>query len=264
VKAVLSGEGADECFLGYGWQAPGITIGAQLRRRVARRLGNGPRTPVHLTQFRRGAEHLVTDLHNRFEASLDSATRRRQLGVGDASLQRNGLIQTLDALEYNLRALLHRNDAMGMAHSIEARFPYLDQQLVGLALHLPYRTKRRWDPKSGRALAITDKWVLRRVADRYLPRHLSRRGKLPFTVDAAQRLNVDPRFFYGSMVSDLFGLTERAIEHVMRQAPQPLVLRLLHLDVWMRVCVDLEDREEIRHRLLAHTSFTAAPTRSSR
>lgn len=258
VKAVLSGEGADECFLGYAWQAPGITVGAQLRRRIARRLGDGTRTPVHLTRFPREAEHLVTDLHNRFEATLDSGTGRLQPGV-DA--KRNGGIQTLDALGYNLRALLHRNDAMGMARSIEARFPYLDQRLVGLALHLPYRTKRRWDPISGRPLEITDKWVLRRVADRYLPRHLSRREKLPFTVDAAQRLKVDPRFFHRGMVSELFGLTDQAIDQVMQQAPQPLVLRLLHLEVWMHVCIALDAREEIRSRLLDHTSFSPVPTR---
>lgn len=68
---------------------------------------------------------------------------------------------------------LQRVDRMSMAHSIEARVPFLDRDLVEYAFRLSADLK----------LAPGDhveKWVLRKVAERYLPREVAWRKKEKF------------------------------------------------------------------------------------
>lgn len=67
--------------------------------------------------------------------------------------------------------LLTKVDRATMAHSLEARVPYLD--------HVFYETCARLDP----GLKLRDgtrKWVLKRVAERYLPRDIVHREKQGF------------------------------------------------------------------------------------
>jgi len=69
------------------------------------------------------------------------------------------------------RMNLQRVDRMSMAHGLEARVPFLDTDLIGLARQIP--------PE----LLLTDtadKLVLRLVADRYLPAAVAWRPKLQF------------------------------------------------------------------------------------
>ena len=75
---------------------------------------------------------LVHALHNRFEIVNETIEIRERIGGDSDSAMFKGVLPSLDLLGYNLRALLHRNDSMGMAASIEARFPFLDNRLARL------------------------------------------------------------------------------------------------------------------------------------
>jgi len=67
--------------------------------------------------------------------------------------------------------LLMRVDKMGMAASIEGRVPFLDHKLVQCALSIP----ARWKIRNG-----TTKYILKKVAEGILPRHLIYRKKVGF------------------------------------------------------------------------------------
>jgi len=71
-------------------------------------------------------------LHNRFETAMDEENIRSKLSQPSANLRR-GYLGSLNLLNHNLRTLLHRNVSLGMAASIEARFPFLNQDLVKCA-----------------------------------------------------------------------------------------------------------------------------------
>jgi asparagine synthase (glutamine-hydrolysing) len=72
----------------------------------------------------------------------------------------------------NLPALLRYEDRNSMAHSIEARVPYLDHRLVELAFRLPLSVRMR---------GAQPKWVLRAaLADVLPPVVLERREKIGF------------------------------------------------------------------------------------
>ncbi|MFW5970448.1 MAG: asparagine synthase-related protein, partial [Halofilum sp. (in: g-proteobacteria)] len=70
---------------------------------------------------------------------------------------------------------LQRVDRMTMAHSLEARVPFLDRQMIDLAMTLPADLKQR--PEQG---CDGEKWILRKACEDLLPKEIVWRGKLQF------------------------------------------------------------------------------------
>lgn len=97
-----------------------------------------------------------------------------------------------DLHHYLPGALLVKADRVTMAHSLEARSPFLDHELMELAARLPVRWKVR---------GTTAKWILRDLFRDFLPERIAGRGKLGFSVPLA-------RWFAGpnlDAVRDLLG-----------------------------------------------------------
>ena len=99
--------------------------------------------------------------------------------------------------------------------------------------------------------------VLRKVADRYLPRELSRRKKVAFHMTTFDRLRVPPSYFRESFVQEFFDLSGREAEYLVENADQTLKIQLLLLDVWGEVCLGRSSCEEAGARIRAHVSLAA-------
>ena len=262
VKAVLTGEGADECFLGYEWLAPDIR---DWRRIVTKKLKKGyhalqkylPNRAQNILEPGVDTNILVPQLHNRFENTMRHLDISAKLYTTQAGMKYRKELKTLGELGCTLPSLLHRNDSLGMAAGIEARFPFLDHALVQQAVNIPYRYKVR------PSLTVADsahyffenKWVLRKVAERYLPRSLSHRKKIPFIVDAFDRMTIAPLFFHKSLIADLFGLSTREVIYLSENADHEFRLQLVHLEVWLHVCLHNLAKQPIVDRLHNHTKI---------
>jgi asparagine synthase (glutamine-hydrolysing) len=96
-----------------------------------------------------------------------------------AALADNRLDRTLytDLHHYLPGALLVKADRVTMAHSLEARSPFLDHELMELSARLPVRWKVR---------GTTTKWILRDLFRDFLPTKIAARGKLGFSVPLAR------------------------------------------------------------------------------
>jgi asparagine synthase (glutamine-hydrolysing) len=261
VKAILSGEGSDECFLGYG------PIAYQDLRHAYRRLLCRTRDLVHripklgTALWPAASDHWdhVQGMEQNFETALDRLqVQQRVADVGLDVAARE--YRSLEWLGYHLRTLLHRNDALGMAASIEARFPYLDHDLVGAAVNLPYKYKIRpsLSAHDRSHPFLRDKWIVRRIADRYIPRALSQRKKIGFPVNAYERMALAPSFFQGGFVRDLYRLGEHALRHLIERSDRDLRLRLLMLEVWGRLFFRAIPQSEVTADLLRHVSIDPA------
>ncbi len=67
--------------------------------------------------------------------------------------------------------LSSQGDRMGMAHSVEGRFPFLDHRLVEFAMRLPPRMKLR---------GLNEKYILKQTAAEWLPESVWKRSKQPY------------------------------------------------------------------------------------
>jgi asparagine synthase (glutamine-hydrolysing) len=66
---------------------------------------------------------------------------------------------------------LNYTDKMSMAHGIEVRVPYLDKELVDLSCKIPQNLKMK---------GLETKYILKKVAERYLPQDVIYRSKTGF------------------------------------------------------------------------------------
>jgi asparagine synthase (glutamine-hydrolysing) len=195
LKVVLTGQGADEPLGGYLRHSP---------ERWIHLLGRGPLPALLRFAARRAAANervqrlaavaCEPDLEQRVVSAftLFTAAQRRELlgsrvpdaGEPDSAVHpvRRWLTGTegLDSLNRLLYVdarlsladdLLLGSDKVSMAHSVEARVPYLDLEYLAVAERIPGRYKISWH--SGR------KHLQRLVARRLLPKAMARRLAAP-------------------------------------------------------------------------------------
>jgi asparagine synthase (glutamine-hydrolysing) len=197
IKVMLDGQGADEQLAGYHWTYAWHLVTlirqgrlAALVRTVAERAG-AHRAPVADQLKRLAAAALPGRVAEALRARRDGAGHGwlrsealRALGPAPRALDLasaiDGLPQVVDlgtlcvvlTFSANLQMLLHWEDRNSMAHSIEARVPFLDHRLVEFALALGNEHK---------LVGADTKRVLRRAMTDVLPRPvLERRDKLGF------------------------------------------------------------------------------------
>ena len=213
VKVVLCGEGGDELFAGYkrhrnarmierlrplagpssalGAAISGIPVSGSERlnliRQHARRFAEFIRLPDGYQQFfastqissRELRQQIYsTDFWNRHEGEDSYADLEREYFSSPSAPRKSALEQFLFAdLTLNLpSAMLTRLDRASMAHSLEARVPFLSHKMVEWALTMPEQMKLR-----GR----TGKLVLRKAIAPWLPEDILTRPKQGFQIPMA-------------------------------------------------------------------------------
>jgi len=255
IKAVLTGEASDECFLGYHWLVPNVPaairgLPRKLRRKLFGTRSGGPAADD---------AGLLLDLAAQFENSMGPAEFAGQSDVPDRARSIGGLVGDSE-LSYILRRLLYRNDTMGMASSVECRFPFLDTRMVRASASLPYDCKIRFTPKvfDRQHPFYIDKWIVRQIAARYLPADLSGRPKGMFPTNAFERMEIDDRFFDDSFVADWYSLARPRLRRFLDGASPRLRLRLLLLEAWHHMCLSDLPASELSERLARNVEVRAA------
>jgi asparagine synthase (glutamine-hydrolysing) len=253
VKGLLTGEAADECFLGYSQYAPDLLKGiSQLPRGVLRFMKKALKG--FPGESAKAPEDFVSRFQQHFRLDLEREEIRRALHEKtNGKVRRSQLLSLHDFID-NIRALNHRNDSMGMGAGVECRFPFLDSDVVRAGINLPDRYKLRLSATAldRSHVFIRDKWVIRQIADRYLPRKLSRRTKIGWPTSFLERMEISPGFFKESCVRDWMELSEDEIRHSLENGPQGFKTALLYLEVWAHVCFYRKPKEAVSQRLKEH------------
>jgi len=199
VKVALSGEGGDELFGGYytyaadllaqrtAWAAP------VLRPLVERLPSSSARASFdyRAKRFVRAAQLPPLERHHGWkeifsrDARAELTGRRGSFDPVDLLRARFGetegaellaRLQDVDLGTYLVDDLLVKTDRASMAHSLEARVPFLDPVVTNFALALPTRHKVR---------GLRKKVLLRKAAAPLVPPELLRRRKRGFSIPAA-------------------------------------------------------------------------------
>ena len=222
VTVALNGDGGDELFAGYPWYATGARLAGVVRRvpRPARAALGGPlgrRLQRLLPRaYAKGLDLLTRDDAARFAAlrrTLAPPVRARlyapafaarvdgaALAYLEAAYRRAGTDDLLramaitDVTTYLPEDLLVKVDRMTMAHALEGRSPFLDAEVVELALAWPAWLKR--DAQGG-------KRILKRAFGPLFPPGFLDRPKMGFSAPVDEwfrselRWRLEARLFGG-------------------------------------------------------------------
>jgi asparagine synthase (glutamine-hydrolysing) len=199
VKVALSGEGGDELFGGYYTYAAdllALRVGrvAPFARPLVERLPSSSRRAsldYKAKRFVRGATLPPLERHHAWKEIFSPEARAELTGSpsgfdpvdllraryseteGAELLAR---LQDVDLGIYLVDDLLVKTDRASMAHSLEARVPYLDPLVAGLALALPTKLK---------ISGLRKKRLLRKAAAPLLPQGIVNGRKRGFSIPAA-------------------------------------------------------------------------------
>ena len=181
VKVVLTGEGGDELFGGYGrHKAAYVTEKVERLPRwlkrvavpVARRMGSGPYFAS--VPHRDPMAWALAEVGPRLRPAIELVAAREQfapwLSAYEGLRGLNGLL-AFDLQTSMADQLLMKVDKTTMSASLEARVPLLDLRLVDFMFQLPSPLKVRF---------FRGKYLLRKVAADLLPRRIVARKKHGF------------------------------------------------------------------------------------
>jgi asparagine synthase (glutamine-hydrolysing) len=199
VKVALSGEGGDELFGGYYTYAADLLADrvaplARLVRPLVERLPSSSAKAsfdykakrfvraAHLPPLERhhgwkeifspDARAELTGRHSAFDPVDVLRTRYAETGGADPLAR----LQDVDFGVYLVDDLLVKTDRASMAHSLEARVPFLDPVVTNFAFGLPAKHKVR---------GLSKKILLRKAAEPLLPREVVHGRKRGFSIPAA-------------------------------------------------------------------------------
>ena len=264
IKVVLTGEGSDEYFLGYPMCAVRpILLKYQRMMRVFQNLvhtwpslgkllwprhEDSPAEQLRRLVFRYELEERRTEADNRLHF-IRNAT------------ERDLRVLAVDMVIGNVTTLLQRNDRLAMAWGLESRFPFLGSNVARVAVNLPTRYKVRKVMRAfdWRHAFICDKWVVRAVAERYLPPSLTRRKKFGFQSSVDRRLTIQREFFQGGFLEAYFGLNQKAFGHMLDGASGDWLGNVFSLEIWGLVFTMRRPFEAIQEQIARHVTLRAKP-----
>nr|QEO74850.1 asparagine synthase (glutamine-hydrolyzing) [uncultured bacterium] len=183
VPVILTGEGADELFAGYvGYRFD------QLRARESKRYDLDTLLEDELRERLWGDKDLFYEKEHYAQRELNRALYSEGVNrvlpefdclgqplVNHERLRGRHFVHQRSYLDFKLRLSDHlisdHGDRMALAHSVEARYPFLDINVVEFARTIPPELKLN---------NFTEKYILRRVAEGYVLPEIINREKFGF------------------------------------------------------------------------------------
>jgi len=263
VKVLLCGEGADELFGGYGWHRFfKTTMGRyDLSGKILKGVDfllNSLRLYKHATAFTaREFLHFTPAYLNYFEGNFAFSAKRNAIirntqawnffdelltayqhaGIDDPALS----AYISNNLSGHLGSLLHRNDRMCMMASIEARVPFIENAVIEFAMNLPAQMKIK---------RSQTKYLLKKVAERYIPHKNVYRAKAGFPVPWADySRNIDIAIFEKGFLYWYLNITLSALKRWFAD-DLSLLGFALSVEIWGRLHIFQESPEHVRMLLM--------------
>jgi len=257
VRVVLSGEGGDELFGGYPWRYYRAAVNSSFEEYIdkyylywQRLIPNRVIRSVFQPIWSDVAGVWTRDIFRDVFAGGPTAPRRPEDFINHSLY--------LEARTF-LHGLLTVEDKLSMAHSVETRVPFLDNDLVDFAMRLPVRLKlanlgevcrmNENEPGAKRSKYFQrtndGKVLLRRVMAKYIPREVAEAEKQGFSgpdgswfkgesMDYVRREVLGPRarLFEYLDRGAVAGLVEEHLDG--RQNRRLLIWSLLSFEWWLR------------------------------
>lgn len=260
VKAVLTGEGADELFLGYP-------------RLLTKRYDKFATLPVNavksfyklvpgLTSYlfpngKPSSLDFVSQIVQGFESVRNSEENSDKFNFLNKTKRREQYL-TLRMLGDHLATLLHRNDRMGMMASIEARFPFLEESLVKFAINLPtkYKIGNSFRFHNYKHPFLIDKWIVREISKKYLPKRIVNKKKEGFPMTGLKSVRLKGEFFRDGWISNSLFLTSKIQDYLVETQDPYYIGKLASVEIFGRIYGRGESVDHVKDHILSNARMS--------
>lgn len=190
IKVILSGEGADEFFAGYvGYRFDKMramnlvenTVSTQeeaLRQRLW-----GDKNFFYernFLEFDLVKKSLYSDAVN---ASFNDINCLNHHVINKERVSNRNVLNKRAYIDYKIRLVDHlvsdHGDRMALANSVEVRYPFMDKELIEFSTRIPDDLKLK---------DFTEKYILRKMAGRFMPKSVAQREKFGFVAPGSPYL----------------------------------------------------------------------------
>ncbi len=227
VKVALSGDGADELFMGYGWYQKHWHL--PFRERLKQHFFSDPfkgylkNISIFSIEERKKIWQdktcLNADIFTKEPSSADPITK----------------INDFDIATYLPGQLLSKIDSMGMMHSLEVRSPFLDRKLVEFVYGLPTEYKMN---------KHENKIILKDILSEIMPKKFVYRRKQGFGAPIAQWLKTKE---FETLARETVGNTQSQMYSFLNSSyPQELMMEFYNgknekaaYKLWSLLCFEL-------------------------
>jgi len=257
VKVVLSGTGGDELFGGYPWRYYRAVLNDDFEQYIEKYYGFWQRLIPNKT-----LKEVFTPVWDEVKHVWTRDIFRDVFQKRAPSLERpEDYIN--HSLYFEAKTFLHGllvvEDKLSMAHGLETRVPFLDNDLVDFAMHLPVRMKlqnlrevirlneNEAAPKTTRYFQRTrdGKLLLRRVMERYIPPEVTNGVKQGFSAPDAswfrgESINYVRKMLYDGKARIYDIMDQSAVQSLLdehlegKQNRRLFIWSLLSFEWWLR------------------------------
>lgn len=204
IKVVLTGEGADELFGGYvGYrfdqmrQSRPALLNEEVKREneLRERLWGDERFLYEKNHY--SYHRTVRDLYSHeVNAVYDDISCFNHPVINKERIKGINVFHQRSYIDFKLRMSDHllsdHGDRMAFANSVEARYPFLDKNIIEFARTAPVSVKLK-DYK--------EKYILKRVAERIIPDEIVKRPKFAFVAPGSPELLKEANGFIDDILS---------------------------------------------------------------
>lgn len=190
IKVILSGEGSDELFAGYvGYRFDKMRAmnvvqnGVDPLEEEIREKIWGDKSFFYETNFVE-LESLKRGIYSKnINASFEEINCLNYPVINKDRLASRDVLSKRSYLDYKLRLVDHlvsdHGDRMALANSVEVRYPFLDKDFVEFSTQVPPEIKLK---------DFTEKYVLKKMASRFVPKTIVDREKFGFVAPGSPYL----------------------------------------------------------------------------
>jgi asparagine synthase (glutamine-hydrolysing) len=237
---INTGEGADELFSGYYHYRVGSTTTSLIPKTIKNNVYKWYYSPFKKDTRQKLLGDIKED--NTLQKFMTDKNNKRTLNR----------ILAFDIKNEISNWQLPRVDRITMANGIEARVPFLDYKVVEFSTTIPPKFKQN---------GLTGKYILKKVADKYLPKEIVHRKKQGFTTPMDKWIEDDlndmiierliekktgaSRFFNKKAVLEIVSKYKKHGTKPFRNYSYQ-VLMLLFFDIWYDIYVEKVDYKKIK------------------
>ena len=230
VKVALSGDGADELFMGYGWDQKHWNL--SLRKHTIEKLFFNPFEGYvkNISIFsKKEREELWGKNQGYVETFISS-------DIADSTLDPIDKINLFDLTTYLPGQLLSKVDRMSMMHGLEVRSPFLDYKLAEFVYNLPMEFKMNRNNEN--------KIILKDILSEIMPKEFVYRRKQGFGAPVKEWLKMPS---LKTLVAEKLGehahihrfLDKLAVQEIIRSFYETAGGEDAFYKVWVLLCLEL-------------------------